>query len=244
MGGKSDSPRPMLMLLPGVPKSGSPRTGGGSSVFSPAIEIEPWRGESDGGGGRSIDEDGWVAVPLPPLVFDDATTSWNSTRAAGSPPGLRPCGTRAGLGELARSRSRSAASSLPPAPVGCEDDGFCFCFRGILDPLATLDPRELGALVREFRGVGSDCEIIGLFFDCMSDASVFAALKSSLSASAKISLGVGAVLLDPGTVEEFFLLLDEDDTTFLYGLRCLLFFPDLEGVLDSCERCLVGFGES
>jgi hypothetical protein len=77
----------------------------------------------------------------------------------------------------------------------------------------------------------------------MSDASVFAALNSSLSAIARISLGVGAVLLGPETVEGYFRLLDEDDTTFLYGLRCLLCFPDFEGVAGLCEWCLLGLGE-
>ena len=77
----------------------------------------------------------------------------------------------------------------------------------------------------------------------MSDASAFAALYSSLSASARISLGVGAVLLGPGTVGGCFRLLDDDDTTFLYGLRCLLCFPAFEGVPDLCEWCLLGLGE-
>ena len=77
----------------------------------------------------------------------------------------------------------------------------------------------------------------------MSDASVFAALNSSLSASARISLGVGTVLLGPVTVEGCFRLLDEDDTTFLYGLRCLFCFPDFEGVPVLCEGCLLGLGE-
>ena len=102
-------------------KSGSPRTGGGSRVGSP--EIEPPR-RGDGGGWRSIDAEEDVLVPPPlPLAFEDMTKSWNSTRAVGSPPGLRACETRAGLGELASIRSMSAASSLPPAAPGGFDDG-------------------------------------------------------------------------------------------------------------------------
>ena len=114
--GNSDPPVPLPP--PGVLKSGSPRTGGGSSVGSP--EIEPRRRGDDG---RSIDvEDAILPSPLP-LALDEVVESWNSTRAAHSPAGLRPCDERAGLGELASSRSKSAASSLPPpTPGGCDDD--------------------------------------------------------------------------------------------------------------------------
>ena len=115
VGGNSDPPVPRRP--PGVLKSGSPRTGGGSRVGSP--EIEPPR-RGDGGGWRSIDAE---EVPPLPLAFDDVSESWNSTRAVASIPGLRACETRAGLGELASSRSISAASSLPPTAPGGFDDG-------------------------------------------------------------------------------------------------------------------------
>ena len=78
--GKSNPPGPEP---PGVLRSGSLRTGGGSSV-SPEIEL--WRS----GEGRSIDTEEDAMLPPLPLVFDDVLESWNSTRAAaGSPTGLR-----------------------------------------------------------------------------------------------------------------------------------------------------------
>ena len=114
VGGKSEVPTPP----PGVLKNGSSRTGGGSSVGSP--EIEP--GRRGDGGGRSIDTEEDAILPPPLLLaFGDVIESEYSTRAAGSGPRLRPCDARTGLGELASSRSKPAASSLPPpAPGGCD----------------------------------------------------------------------------------------------------------------------------
>ena len=117
-GGNSDA---RAATPPGVPKNGSPRTGGGSRVGSPGIEP---RRKGDAGDGRSIDTEADARVPPPlPLDLDDVIGSWNSTRAVTSPPGLRACEARAGLGELASSKSMSAASSLPPPAPGGFDDG-------------------------------------------------------------------------------------------------------------------------